>query len=169
MKKIFNVDEKTLPRGEGGLRCNDGYGDRGDDEVRAVFTTHDVLAKGNGLASLLSDLAAQQVTRLKEPAWAERFEPVTGTRMPPKPQSTSFQEGEPARSLAPIHHGQLFKDTLQMILNGLLAEAQPVRNLLVSQAFSDKLHDLSLSPAQGPRFGSGRFARNSLVRRRRLL
>jgi hypothetical protein len=47
------------------------------------------------------------------------------------------------------------QDTLQMILNSLLAEAQPVRNLLVSQAFSDKFHDLNLSLAQGPRFGGG--------------
>jgi hypothetical protein len=26
------------------------YAEGGDDEVRAVFTTHDVVAKGNGLA-----------------------------------------------------------------------------------------------------------------------
>jgi len=87
--------KKTLPRGEGGLRCNDGYGDRGDDEVRAVFTTHDVLPKGNGLASLLSDLAAQQVTRLKEPARAERFERVTGTRITELYVRKAEQTGDP--------------------------------------------------------------------------
>ncbi|PYT24339.1 MAG: hypothetical protein DMG57_29065 [Acidobacteria bacterium] len=57
------------------------YAQGGDDEVRAVFTTHDVVAKGCGLASLLSDLAAQQVTRLKEPARAERFAHATGARI----------------------------------------------------------------------------------------
>ena len=41
------------------------YAHGGDDEVWAVFTTHDVVAKGSGLASLLSDLAAQQVTTLQ--------------------------------------------------------------------------------------------------------
>jgi len=57
------------------------YAEGADDEVRAVFTTHDVVAKGSGLASLLSDLAAQQVTRLKEPARAERFTHPAGARI----------------------------------------------------------------------------------------
>ena len=57
------------------------YAEGGDDEVRAVFTTHDVVAKGAGLASLLSDLAVQQVTRLREPARAERFANATGVRI----------------------------------------------------------------------------------------
>jgi len=57
------------------------YAEGGDDEVRAVFTTHDVVAKGSGLASLLSDLAAQQVTRLKEPTRADRFANTTGARI----------------------------------------------------------------------------------------
>ena len=57
------------------------YAEGGDDEVRAVFTTHDVVAKGSGLAPLLSDLAAQHVTRLKEPARAERFAHVTGAHL----------------------------------------------------------------------------------------
>jgi hypothetical protein len=57
------------------------YAEGGDDEVRDVFTTHDVVAKGSGLASLLSDLAAQQVTRLKEPARAERFAHAAGARI----------------------------------------------------------------------------------------
>lgn len=56
------------------------YAEGGDDEVRAVFTTHDVVAKGSGLASLLSDLAARQVTRMKEPERADRFAHVTGVR-----------------------------------------------------------------------------------------
>jgi hypothetical protein len=54
------------------------YAEGGDDEVRVVFTTHDVVAKGNGLASLLSDLVAQLITTLKEPARAERFTNATG-------------------------------------------------------------------------------------------
>lgn len=57
------------------------YAEGGDDEVRAVFTTHDVVAKGSGLSSLLSDLAAQQVTRLKEPTRAERFANTTASRI----------------------------------------------------------------------------------------
>ena len=57
------------------------YAEGGDDEVRAVFTTHDVVAKGSGLASLLSDLAAQQVTRMKEPTRADRFANTTGARI----------------------------------------------------------------------------------------
>jgi hypothetical protein len=57
------------------------YAEGGDDEVRAVFATHDVIAKGSGLAPLLSDLAAQQVTRLKEPARVERFTQAVGARI----------------------------------------------------------------------------------------
>ena len=57
------------------------YAEGADDEVRAVFTTHDVVAKGSGLVSLLSDLAAQQVTRLKEPTRADRFANTTGARI----------------------------------------------------------------------------------------
>jgi len=57
------------------------YAEGGDDEVRAVFTTHDVVAKGTGLASLLSDLAAQQVKRLREPTRVDRFANTTGPRI----------------------------------------------------------------------------------------
>ncbi len=57
------------------------YAEGGDDEVRAVFTTHDVIAKGSGLAPLLSDLAAQQVTRLKEPTRVDRFGSLPGARI----------------------------------------------------------------------------------------
>jgi hypothetical protein len=57
------------------------YAEGDDDEVRAVFTTHDVVAKGSGLASLLSDLAVQQVTRLKEPTRVDRFANTTGARI----------------------------------------------------------------------------------------
>ncbi len=57
------------------------YAEGGDDEVRAVFATHDVIAKGSGLAPLLSDLAAQLVTRLKEPTRADRFASSTVARI----------------------------------------------------------------------------------------
>ena len=67
----------------------------GDDEVRAVFTTHDVVAKGSGLASLLSDLAAQQVTKLQEPARAERFALVTGARITELYVRKAEERGEP--------------------------------------------------------------------------
>lgn len=51
------------------------------DEVRAIFTTHDVLVKGAGLDALLSDLAAQQVTVLREPARTEKFTAASGPRI----------------------------------------------------------------------------------------
>jgi hypothetical protein len=72
------------------------YAEGSDDEVRAVFTTHDVVAKGSGLASLLSDLAAQQVTRLKEPARADRFAQVTGARITELYVRKAEQTGEPS-------------------------------------------------------------------------
>ena len=49
------------------------FAEGGDDEVRIVFATHDVLAKGCGLQQLLSDLAAQRLVGLDEPTRAERF------------------------------------------------------------------------------------------------
>lgn len=51
------------------------------EEVRAVFTTHDVLVKGSGLDSLLSDFAAQRVGMLREPARTEKFASGTGPRI----------------------------------------------------------------------------------------
>ena len=76
------------------------YAEGGDDEVRAVFTTRDVIAKGSGLASLLSDLAAQQVTRLKEPARAERFAHPTATRITELHVRKAKQTGAPGSSVA---------------------------------------------------------------------
>ena len=51
------------------------------EQVRAVFTTHDVVVKGSGLASLLSDFAAQRIAVLKEPARTDRFAPATCPRI----------------------------------------------------------------------------------------
>ncbi len=49
------------------------YAEGGDDEVRLVFATHDVLARGAGLQELLADLAAQRVVGLDAPARSEWF------------------------------------------------------------------------------------------------
>jgi hypothetical protein len=57
--------------------CQFLYAEGGDDEIRVAFTTHDVLVKGSGLNSLLMEFAAQRISRLLEPARADRF--ATGT------------------------------------------------------------------------------------------
>ncbi len=49
------------------------FAEGGDDEVRLVFATHDVLARGAGLHALLADVAAQRLVELSEPTRAERF------------------------------------------------------------------------------------------------
>lgn len=54
------------------------YAEGGDDEVRLAFTTHDVLVRGSSLGSLLLDVAAQRIARLREPARADRFSDETG-------------------------------------------------------------------------------------------
>jgi hypothetical protein len=54
------------------------YAEGGDDEVRLVFATHDVLARGAGLQMLLADLAAQRLVGLDEPTRAERFGAANG-------------------------------------------------------------------------------------------
>jgi hypothetical protein len=50
------------------------------EEVRATFTTHDVVVRGSGLTPLLEDLAAQRVAHLEEPARTEKFT-VTGSQV----------------------------------------------------------------------------------------
>ena len=57
------------------------YAEGSSDEVQAVFSTHDVVVKGSDLTSLLSDFAAQQITVLKEPARADKFEAQPGPRI----------------------------------------------------------------------------------------
>ena len=49
------------------------YAEGGEDEVRLVFATHEVLVRGVGLAALLADLAAQRLVGLDEPTRADRF------------------------------------------------------------------------------------------------
>jgi hypothetical protein len=56
------------------------YAEGGDDEVRVVFATHDVMIRGSGLSSLLSELAAQRVARLDEPTRSERLD-AAGSRI----------------------------------------------------------------------------------------
>jgi hypothetical protein len=49
------------------------YAEGGDDEVRLVFATHDVIAKGSGLSALLADVAAQRLVGMDEPRRATSF------------------------------------------------------------------------------------------------
>src|SRR3954447_7880032 len=49
------------------------YAEGTAEEVRAAFTTHDVVIKGAGLGLLLEDLTAQRVTQLREPARTDKF------------------------------------------------------------------------------------------------
>jgi uncharacterized membrane protein len=57
------------------------YAEGTSEEVRAFFSTHDVVVKGNGLDSLLADFASQQITVLKEPARVDKFATSTGARI----------------------------------------------------------------------------------------
>jgi hypothetical protein len=57
------------------------YAEGGDEEVRLVFATHDVLARGAGLQVLLADLAAQRLVGLDEPTRPERFGNTTSRRV----------------------------------------------------------------------------------------
>ena len=50
------------------------YAEGGDDEFRLVFATHDVVVKGSGLSSMLTDLGEQRIGRLSEPTRAERLD-----------------------------------------------------------------------------------------------
>ena len=54
------------------------YAEGGDDEIRAVFTTHDVIVRGATLTGLLAELAGQRIARLQEPARTDRFEESSG-------------------------------------------------------------------------------------------
>ena len=57
------------------------YAEGTGDEVRAVFSTHDVVVKGGGLVALLNDLAGQRVSLLREPARADKFVTGVGPRI----------------------------------------------------------------------------------------
>src|SRR5215831_1379382 len=49
------------------------YAEGGDDEVRLVFATHDVMVRGGGLGALLTDVADQRLAALAEPLSPDRF------------------------------------------------------------------------------------------------
>jgi hypothetical protein len=55
------------------------YAEGGDDEVHAVFATHEVIIRGSGLDELLNDIAAQRVAVMYEPSRTDRFS-STGPR-----------------------------------------------------------------------------------------
>ena len=57
------------------------YAEGTSEEVRAVFSTHDVVVKGSDLNSLLSDIAAQQSAVLREPARTDKFAGSEGPRV----------------------------------------------------------------------------------------
>jgi hypothetical protein len=54
------------------------YAEGGDDEVRAVFATHEVIIRGSGLSELMTDMAAQRVALMHEPVRADRFSSLGG-------------------------------------------------------------------------------------------
>ncbi len=57
------------------------YAEGTSEEVQAFFSTHDVVVKGSGLDSLLSDFASQLITVLKEPARRDKFTSTTGPQI----------------------------------------------------------------------------------------
>jgi hypothetical protein len=54
------------------------YAEGGDDEIRLVFATHDVVVGGVGLSSILTDLADQRIGRLNEPTRTDRLDSTGG-------------------------------------------------------------------------------------------
>lgn len=49
------------------------YAEGGDDQVRLVFSTHDIVVSGNRLGPLLAEVSTQRVSRLREPTRTEKF------------------------------------------------------------------------------------------------
>lgn len=49
------------------------YAEGDNEEIRLVFSTHDIVLKGSHLDSLFTDLSSQRVSLLREPFRAERF------------------------------------------------------------------------------------------------
>ena len=54
------------------------YAEGGEVEIRAVFSTHDVVIRGAALTGLLAELAGQRIARLQEPTRTDRFEESSG-------------------------------------------------------------------------------------------
>jgi hypothetical protein len=57
------------------------YAEGTGEEVRAAFSTHDLVVRGSGLGPLLADFAAQQITVLREPARTDMFALHDGPRI----------------------------------------------------------------------------------------
>ena len=57
------------------------YAEGGDDQVRLVFSTHDIVVSGDQLGPLLAEVSAQRVRRLREPTRAEKFTHDAGPRI----------------------------------------------------------------------------------------
>ncbi|MBV9154639.1 MAG: hypothetical protein JO097_00120 [Acidobacteriaceae bacterium] len=57
------------------------YAEGTSEEVRAVFSTHDVVIRGSDLNSLFADFASQQITVLKQPARVDKFTAAVGPRI----------------------------------------------------------------------------------------
>ncbi len=57
------------------------YAEGGDDQVRLVFSTHDVVITGNQLGPLLPALSAQSLSQLSEPTRAGKFLLEAGPRI----------------------------------------------------------------------------------------
>ena len=64
------------------------YAEGDSSEIRAFFSTHDLVIQGCGLDRLLSDLAAQRVAVLSQPIRADRFEAASAA---PAVQITSIE------------------------------------------------------------------------------
>lgn len=50
------------------------YAEGDNDQIHIAFSTHDVVIKGAGLQSLLSDVAAQRIAQVQEPARYDQFQ-----------------------------------------------------------------------------------------------
>ncbi len=55
------------------------FAEGGDDEIRIVFASHDVIVLGAGLSVLLQAITANQVSSIREPGRSDRF-PAYGAR-----------------------------------------------------------------------------------------
>jgi hypothetical protein len=51
------------------------FAEGSDEELRLVFSTHDIILRGAQLSQLLADLSAQRVDLLREPGRADAFRP----------------------------------------------------------------------------------------------
>ena len=49
------------------------YAEGGNDEIRLIFSTHDVLVKGSNLDSLMAAIAVNGIAKLEEPTRPERI------------------------------------------------------------------------------------------------